>query len=216
MNSSFELLEALKKLDLLKDTPDLYWWPNSGSFEVVIGAILTQQTKWQKVERSLENLRVHDLLELEKLTKIDTLTLSQLIKPSGFYNTKAKRLKALCLAIIQSFESFDNFKDKVSKEWLLAQKGIGEESADAILCYACEREVMVVDNYTNKLLNSFGYEFETYQELQEWLTQGIEANLDRCYQLYEEEIDLRTIYSRFHGKIVEFSKNKRDVKEIFL
>ncbi len=216
MNSSFELLEALKKLDLLKDTPDLYWWPNSGSFEVVIGAILTQQTKWQKVERSLENLRTHDFLELEKLTQIDTLTLSQLIKPSGFYNTKAKRLKALCVAIVQSFDNFDNFKDEVSREWLLEQKGVGEESADAILCYACEREVMVVDNYTNKLLNSFGYEFETYQELQEWITQGIEANLERCYQLYGREIDLRTIYSRFHGKIVEFSKNKRDVKEIFL
>ncbi len=216
MNSSFELLEALKKLDLLKDALEPYWWPNSGSFEVVIGAILTQQTKWQKVEKSLENLRTHDFLELEKLTQIDTLTLSQLIKPSGFYNTKAKRLKALCVAIVQSFDNFDNFKDEVSREWLLEQKGVGEESADAILCYACEREVMVVDNYTNKLLNSFGYEFETYQELQEWIMQGIEANLERCYQLYGREIDLRTIYSRFHGKIVEFSKNKRDVKEIFL
>jgi endonuclease-3 related protein len=214
MNSSFEILEALKKEDLLKDTIDENWWPNSGTFEVIVGAILTQQTKWQKVEKSLENLREQGVLELEKLAQIDGKVLATLIKPSGFYNTKAKRLKDLCKAIVRDFGDFENFQKSVSREWLLEQKGVGEESADAILCYACFREVFVVDNYTNKLLKSLGYEFESYMELQEWMVSGIESNLDKVYTLYDSEVNLSTIYSRFHGKIVEFSKSKKDIQEL--
>jgi endonuclease-3 related protein len=214
VNSSFEILEALKKENLLKDTTDENWWPNSGTFEVIVGAILTQQTKWQKVEKSLENLREQGVLELEKLAQIDGKVLATLIKPSGFYNTKAKRLKDLCKAIVRDFGDFENFQKSVSREWLLEQKGVGEESADAILCYACFREVFVVDNYTNKLLKSLGYDFESYMELQEWMVSGIESNLDKVYTLYDSEVNLFTIYSRFHGKIVEFSKSKKDIQEL--
>lgn len=205
---------ALKNEKLLEEATDLNWWPNSGSFEVIVGAILTQQTKWEKVEKSLENLRIHNLLHLEKIAQIDIKILADLIKPSGFYNTKAKRLKTLCYSIVEAFGDFDNFQNQVSREWLLEQKGVGPESADAILCYACGREVLVVDNYTNKLLKSFGYEFETYEELQEWMMGSIEENLDSIYALYEGKINLSTIYSRFHGKIVELGKSKKDLQEI--
>jgi len=214
LNSSFEILEALKKADLLKDIEHPYWWPNCGTFEVVVGAILTQQTKWEKVEISLENLKEHNVLELEKIAEIDVDILAELIKPSGFYNTKAKRLKSLCQAIVEEFYDFENFKNMVSREWLLEQKGVGQESADAILCYACKREVFVVDNYTNKLLKSLGYEFESYEELQEWMIGGIESNLDNINKLYNREVDLFTIYSRFHGKIVELGKSKKDFEEL--
>ncbi len=216
VNSSFELFVALKNENLLSETEDLNWWPNSGSFEVIVGAILTQQTKWAKVEKSLENLRVHNLLHLEKIADIDTKILADLIKSSGFYNTKAKRLKMLCQKIVETYGSFDNFKKLATREWLLSQKGVGQESADAILCYACGREVLVVDNYTNKLLRSLGYEFETYDELQEWMMRGIEENLECIYKLYEEEINLYTIYTRFHGKIVELGKSKKNIREILL
>ncbi len=214
LNSSFEILEALKKADLLKDTIDPFWWPNCGTFEVVVGAILTQQTKWEKVEHSLQNLRDNNFLELEKIAELDSDILARLIKPSGFYNTKAKRLKALCGAIVEEFGDFENFQTAVSRAWLLEQKGVGQESADAILCYACKREVFVVDNYTNKLLKSLGYDFESYEELQEWIVSGIESNLDNISKLYNCEVDLFTIYSRFHGKIVELGKSKKDIEEL--
>lgn len=214
MNNSFEILKILKKADLLQNMIDPYWWPNSGTFEVVIGALLTQQAKWKNVEKSLANLKEHDLMDLIKISKIDTHILAELIKPSGFYNTKAKRLITLCRSMIQSFESFENFQEKVSREWLLKQKGIGQESADAILCYACEREVFVVDNYTDKLLRSLGYEFESYEEIQSWMLSGVEENLDKIREIYGYNIDLYTIYTLFHGMIVELGKFKKTIKEI--
>lgn len=214
--NSFELLAALKNADYLKNERELLWWPNSGSFEVIVGAILTQQTKWEKVEKSLENLRERDVLSLEDLAEIDIKELAVLIKPSGFYNTKAKNLKNLCKKIYEEFESFENFVLHVSRDWLLEQKGIGPESADSILCYACKKEVMVVDSYTNRLLSAYGYEFESYDELQEWLQSGIEANYDKVEELYKETQPLNVIYARFHGKIVEFCKLNMRGKKVAL
>ncbi|MCH9814767.1 MAG: 3-methyladenine DNA glycosylase [Epsilonproteobacteria bacterium] len=215
VNSSDELFEVLYEENLLKGAMDPFWWPQSGSFEVIVGAILTQQTKWQKVERSLDALRSTEMLDLVKIAECDVKVLAALIKPSGFYNTKAKRLKGLCKAIVERFESFENFVSEVDREWLLAQKGIGQESADAILCYACKRAVMVCDSNTDKLLKSLGYSFESYDEMQEWMVYGVESNLEKIYGIYKDEIDVFTIYSHFHGMITEFSKSKKDIEEIF-
>ncbi len=211
MKSSYELYLSLKKMGYLKEKRDEFWWPNSGSFEVVVGAILTQQTKWQKVEKSLANLE--GKLSLEKLASIDLKELQSLIKPSGFYNTKAKYIKGLCKSILEEFGSFESFKDEVSREWLLSQRGIGQESADSILCYACYRAVFVVDSYTDRLLRAFGYEFESYDEIQEWMQRGILENVN--------ESELHKVYARFHGKIVEFAKDfvkgkKVDIEELKL
>ncbi len=206
ITDSFQLLRALKKLNLLKDKKDPLWWPNSLTFEVVVGAILTQQTKWQKVERSLDNLKERNLLSLDSLAKVDIKILQTLIKPSGFYNTKAKRLRMLCQNIVKDFGDFENFKNDVDREWLLSQKGLGEESSDAILCYACGREVMVVDSYTARLVEELGFCFESYAQIQEWLMLGIESNLSGISELYGNDYMLSTIYSRFHGKIVEYAK----------
>ncbi len=146
---SFELLKALKNQGYIKEEREELWWPKSGTFEVVVGTILTQQTKWERVESSLTNLRDKNLLDLDSIADIDLTELALLIKPSGFYNTKAKNLKKLCQNIIQEFENFENFVLHVDRDWLLLQKGIGEESSDCILCYACFRDVMVVDSYTS-------------------------------------------------------------------
>ena len=218
---SFELLKALKKLNLLKDKSDPLWWPNSLTFEVVVGAILTQQTKWNRVEKSLDNLKSSNLLSLESLACSDLKTLQTLIKPSGFYNTKAKRLQLLCRNIIDEYGDFENFQANVDREWLLSQKGLGQESSDAILCYACGREIMVVDSYTKRLLEALGFCFENYTQLQEWLMQGVQSNLSGISQLYGNDYKLSTIYSRFHGKIVEFAKvhicgKKVNIKELCL
>ncbi len=208
MNSSFELLCALKAQGYLKGVRDSLWWPRSGTFWVILGAILTQQTKWEKVEESLLNLEKLGAKSLETFQELDLETVSNAIKPSGFYNTKAKNLYYLTKAILRDFGSFDRFYESVSREWLLAQKGIGEESADSILCYACHRDIMVMDAYTARLLNGFGYSFESYQELQSWMEEGIESHKCAIDKLYEKEMPLYEIYARFHGKIVEFCKEK--------
>ena len=206
MQSSYDLLRALNNMSYLKTTRDPLWWPRSGTFEVIIGAILTQQTKWEKVEGSLENLKKSELLSLEALSRVEVGQIAICIKPSGFYNTKAKRLQLLCQNILTEFHTFENFQNEVTREWLLEQKGIGMESADSILCYGCGREVFVVDSYTARLLEAFGYSFESYMQIQEWMQEGIEANFDKITQMYDTEITLHTLYARFHGMIVEFAK----------
>lgn len=207
MNCSFELLEFLKNQDINASLRDPYWWPNSGSFEVVVGAVLTQQTKWERVEESLENLKARDLLSLEKLASLEPLFLGELIKSSGFFRQKSLRLIKLANEILNEFGDFENFQERVDREWLLAQKGIGKESADSILCYACKKEEMVVDRYTQILLAHFGYEFECYDEIANWLKEGL-GDAKGLNELYGKEISLCEVYARFHGKIVEFCKNR--------
>ena len=206
MQSSYDLLYALKQMGYLKTARDPLWWPKSATFEVVIGTILTQQTRWEKVEESLANLKEYKLLSLEALSKADVRQIATLIKPSGFYNTKAQRIQMLCTHILDDFSNFKTFQDEVGREWLLAQKGIGMESADSILCYACKREVFVVDSYTQRVLDSLGYSFEDYMQIQEWMQEGIEANFDKISKIYDRQMTLHTVYARFHGKIVEFAK----------
>lgn len=212
--NSYDLLVALKNNGFIKVEREELWWPSSGTFEVIVGTILTQQTKWQKVEISLQTLREKNVLNLDSLTQIDVEELALLIKPSGFYNTKAKNIKLICKNIVEKFGTFEEFKLFVDREWLLSQKGIGEESADSILCYACQREIMVVDSYTNRLLSKLGYEFECYSDLQSWLVAGVSENKSKIDSLYEKNIDLNGIYARFHGKIVEFCKENMRGKNV--
>ncbi len=214
LNDSFELLAKLKNAGYLKELRDPFWWPNSGSYEVVVGTILTQQTKWEKVEKSLENLKQNGIDSLEKIAKLDTKSLATLIKPSGFYNTKAKYLLGLSRNIIADFGSFEEFCLSVDKEWLLNQKGVGQESADSILCFGCLKECFVVDSYTDRLLRAFGYEFENYNELQEWMSVGILSNIKKVENLYQEDISINRVFARFHGKIVEYCKENSKGKVI--
>ena len=210
INNSYDLFVFLKQKNLLENSP-AYWWPSHGSFETFLGAILTQNTKWVNVEKSLENLRKHDLISVEKIADVDLPLFIELITPSGFKNQKSIRLKQICKNIIDDFETYENFENTVSRQWLLNQKGIGPESADAILCYACKRDEIVVDAYANRLLQKFGFEFESYEELKSWLEFGINENLDKITGFYEFDISLNQIYCRFHGKIVEFMKNKHEI-----
>lgn len=216
LQSSYDLLHGLKKMGYLKSDRDPLWWPNSGTEDVIFGAILTQQTKWEKVEESLINLRKAGFDNLESLADADTKIIAVLIKPSGFYNTKAQRLKMLCRHILEDFGSFEDFQEKVVREWLLKQKGIGMESADSILCYGCRREVFVVDSYTGRLLDAFGYRFESYGEIQEWFVEGLEENFDKIHTLYGREIPRHQLYARLHGKIVEFAKENIHGKQVDL
>lgn len=203
LSDSWELYTALERLDLLQKSQPL-WWPQHGTFEVVVGAILTQNTQWTRVTVSLANLAKADLLTLEALSSIDSELLMELIRPSGLIKAKSKNIILLCQAILENFGSFEVFAHEVTREWLLRQKGIGPETADSILCYACERSVMVVDSYTARLLNAFGYEFESYSDLQEWCERGIREHCD-------EEI-LQYTFAHFHGMIVEYVKGNSNGK----
>jgi len=199
--TALDLYLFLRDKNLLINSPK-YWWPNAGSEWALISAILTQNTKWQNVEKSMNNL---DEVSLEYLTQIDERVLAEKIVLSGFKNQKAKRLKLLAKNIIEEFGNFETFQEQVQREWLLNQKGIGQETADSILCYVCFREVMVVDKYTQKLLANKGMEFYEYEDIQYFLQNGIEENFDEIAK--ENENDLNLCYSRFHGMIVDFMKN---------
>lgn len=205
LSDSLELFNALERLELLENSPPL-WWPEYGTFEVVIGAILTQNTQWSRVKISLENLAQHNLLNLESLSQCDNETLMELIRPSGLFKAKAQNLIRLSRAIVEAFGSFEEFALNVDREWLLSQKGIGPETADSILCYACGRSVMVVDSYTARLLNAFGYEFESYDDLQEWCERGIKT--------HAEESKLPELFAHFHGMIVEYVKSNCKGKRV--
>ncbi|WP_373028379.1 3-methyladenine DNA glycosylase [Sulfurovum sp.] len=214
MQNSYDLLRALKNMGYLKTTRDPLWWPQSCTFEVIIGAILTQQAKWERVEESLVNLKEGGLITLESLSRAEIEQISTLIKPSGFYNTKAVRLQKLCQNILNEFHTFEMFQNDVTRDWLLEQKGIGMESADSILCYGCGREAFVVDSYTYRLLEAFGYNFDSYIQIQAWMQEGIEANFDKITQMYDTKMTLHSVYARFHGMIVEFSKEHTRGKNV--
>ncbi len=180
------------------------WWPNYGSFEVIVGAILTQNSQWTRVESSLRNLQ--GSLDIESLCAIDTERLEGLIQPSGLFKSKAKYLKALACAVKEEFGDFEGFCAEVSREWLLSQKGVGPETADSILCYACKKEAMVIDAYTARLLYAFGYNFESYDDLQAWCIEGLSHVKDGA--------ERSKVYALFHAMIVEFVKANSKGKQV--
>ncbi len=132
------------------------WWPADSAFEVIVGAILTQNTSWQNVEKAIANLKKHKVLKPVKLYNLPDRQLAQLIRPSGYYNLKTKRLKAFLKFLINNYGGSVN---KISKprlntlrKELLSIKGIGPETADSILLYALNKPVFVIDAYTKRIL----------------------------------------------------------------
>ena len=210
IQDSFDLLHSLKSAGYDRAERDEWWWPSSGTVSSLFGAILTQNTKWESVELSLDNLKKDNLLSLERLSQLSPQDIYTHIKPSGFFRNKSKYLIDISQQILREFNSFEEFKESVDREWLLSQRGIGAETADSILNYTCYKEAFVVDSYTNRLLRAFGYEFDSYDALQEWMVEGI-------YDRYEElfpHFSRAKVYARSHGMIVEYCKENRRAKEI--
>ena len=179
-------------------------WPGEGTFEVILGAILVQNTNWKNVEKALNNLKNAGKDSLEGICFLENSELATLIKPSGFYNTKAKRLKTLCQAMRNEFEDFENFKENVSREWLISVKGVGAETCDAILAYACGKPYMVVDAYALRIMAYFDYTFESYDEAAEWFSS---LDYDEIYKILDsEKFDEVEILKLYHTLILEFCK----------
>lgn len=150
-----------------------HWWPGETPFEVMVGAVLTQNTNWKNVEKAIANLRREGRLSLEGLRDLALPDLASLIQPAGYYNIKAKRLKNLMDFVWErcgsSLPALFQEETKTLREGLLSVKGIGPETTDSILLYAARKPVFVVDAYTYRVLSRHGMvdEVETYDEVQD-------------------------------------------------
>ena len=133
-----------------------HWWPAETRFEVIVGAYLTQNTAWNNVELALMNLRHADLLNVEGIRKVSLLRLESLIRPSGYFRQKAKRLKIFIAFLDRKYGgSLDQLFAQPTgqlREELLGLNGVGPETADSILLYAGNHPVFVVDAYTRRIL----------------------------------------------------------------
>ena len=129
-----------------------HWWPADSPFEVMVGAVLTQNTAWTNVERAIHSLRQADLLDPAAMAELAPVQLAELIRPSGYFNVKARRLHALCEWLLNEPDAYEMETESL-RERLLAIHGIGPETADDILLYAYERPVFVIDAYTRRLFS---------------------------------------------------------------
>ena len=137
------------------------WWPGDSPFEIMVGAVLVQNTAWRNAERAIENLREAGVMEPHSLYALPPVELAELIRPAGYYQVKTKRLRNLLKFVIEEFDgSLDAmFSTSLStlREHLLAISGIGPETADAILLYAGGLPTFVVDTYTHRILARHGW-----------------------------------------------------------
>ena len=137
-----------------------HWWPGDGPFETIIGAILTQNTAWKNVERALDNLKTAQALSPQRLRELPIEALAQLIRPSGYFNTKARKLKAFAQHLDDRYQddlaAFLSQETALLRQELLAIYGIGEETADDILLYAACLPSFVIDTYTRRIVRRLG------------------------------------------------------------
>ena len=150
------------------------WWPGDTPFEIAVGAILTQNTNWGNVEKAINNLKKAKALNVKSLHRMPIRKLAKLIRPAGYFNVKAKRLKSFIGFLVGNYQgSMQKLKkEKINslREKLLDVNGIGPETADSILLYALDKPVFVIDAYTKRALsrhNILKYDepYEKFQEL---------------------------------------------------
>ncbi len=142
---------------LYKSFGPQHWWPGDSAFEVAVGAILTQNTNWGNVEKAIANIKADTSLNARALHRMPHEKLASLITPAGYFNVKAKRLKAfldfLCNDFRGSMQRLKNTDTSSLRNRLLAVYGIGPETADSILLYALDRPVFVIDAYTRRVMS---------------------------------------------------------------
>lgn len=149
-----------------------HWWPGDSPFEVMVGAILTQSAAWQNVEKGIANLKTAGALSPAALRQLPVEEIARLIHPCGYYNAKARKLKALVEWLKEScgddIASLSRVRAGALRRQLLAVHGVGAETADSIILYAIGKPVFVVDAYTRRILNRLGMtpEKDTYDDFQ--------------------------------------------------
>lgn len=181
------------------------WWPTTTAAketEIIIGAILTQNTSWKNVEKAIFNLASAGMVDFRKIAAAKKEKIAQLIRPSGYYNQKAMRFQLLARYVCDNYSG--NVKLLLRKEnaelraELLQLNGIGPETADSILLYAGGKEALVVDAYTKRIFSRIGACSEgiSYHELQQLLIKGLPRNMRTA-----------AVFSQYHALLVELGKN---------
>lgn len=149
-----------------------HWWPARTQFEVMVGAILTQNTSWLNVEKAIGNLKDNKLLSVHKLAGVSDKKLAGLIRPAGYYNLKARRLKNFVRFFLDRYNGSAKdicaVRTQALRRELLSVNGVGPETADSILLYALGKPIFVIDAYTKRILIRHGMagQDDGYQELQ--------------------------------------------------
>jgi endonuclease-3 related protein len=196
MSSKKNLLAIYDALE--RHFGDLNWWPAEAPFEVIVGAILTQNTNWKNVEAAIQNLKKERCLVPEKLYRARVERIAALIRPSGYYRVKARRLKKFLEFLFDEYRGY--VESMFGEDWrtlrkkLLTIHGIGEETADSILLYAGHKPVFVVDQYTRRIFTRHGLidGKENYAEIQRFI-------MDRL------PVDV-TLYNQYHALLVNTGK----------
>jgi len=176
-----------------------HWWPGETELEMMAGAVLTQNTSWNNVEKAISNLKGKGLLNIEGLSRIPSESLAEEIKSVGYFNIKAGRLKNLINFIVEKYSGdMDQLlmeKTETLRGGLLSIKGVGPETADSILLYAAKRPVFVIDAYTYRILNRHGMVEDqiTYDNLQSLFMDNLTGDAG--------------LFNEFHALIVRTGKD---------
>jgi endonuclease-3 related protein len=173
------------------------WWPGDTQFEIMVGAILTQNTAWRNVSLAIDNLKSEELLDLVAFLEAEPERVKTLIAPAGYFNVKYRRLRSF-LEYLKNIDPERFRSDPIDdlRSELLGVNGIGPETADSILLYAFDRPVFVVDAYTRRLFSRLGYswmETAPYEEVQRFFMRELPSESD--------------LYNEFHALIVVHCKN---------
>jgi endonuclease-3 related protein len=174
------------------------WWPGDTQFEVMVGAILVQNTSWQNVERAIRNLRDADLLEPKALYELPEEELEELIRPAGYYRVKTGRLRSLLKFVVEiydgSLEAMFRRPLAELRDELLRVHGVGQETADSILLYAGGMPTFVVDAYTYRIFSRHG-----------WI--DLESDYGRIQEYFHDNLPADApMYNEYHALIVNLGK----------
>jgi len=175
-----------------------HWWPGKTQFEIIVGTILTQNTSWKNVERAIANLREARLLSPAAIERVPLPRLERLIRSSGYYRQKARKLKAFCHFLRTEYGSLKRMFETPTmplREKLLGVFGVGPETADSILLYAGGHPVFVVDAYTKRVLARHGWAHE-------------KSKYDDVRWMFERQFpgDVKR-FNEFHALIVNTGKH---------
>ncbi|MBU1274732.1 MAG: endonuclease III domain-containing protein [Proteobacteria bacterium] len=198
MSTSQRLNELYQRL--LDAYGPLGWWPGESPFEVMVGAVLTQNTNWANVVKAIANLKRAGVLSLPALGALERPRLAQLIRPAGYYNLKAGRLANLLAMVNERYEGdlewFFAQSTGEMRRSLLAVKGVGPETADSICLYAAGKPVFVIDAYTFRILGRHGLADQDmgYFELQELFMDALPADA--------------AMFNQFHAMLVNLGKDR--------
>ena len=195
--------DVRKKLLLLYDRlykafGPQHWWPAKTDFEIIVGAILTQNTAWPNVEKAIGNLAGEGLLTPRSLKSVNRKRLARLIRPSGYYNIKADRLKNFINFLFKryngSLKKMFSQDAYVLRDELLSVKGLGKETADSILLYAGKKPVFVIDSYTKRILSRHD------------IIAG-DSDYDSIQRLFIDNLPLnRQLFAEYHALLVKLAK----------